>query len=417
VSYVVSGTAAAGVDYQTLSGTVPFPAGAATATITVVPIDDDLLETNEPVVVTLSAGAGYGVGAPATASLVIVSDDLPPDLIVQSVTAPGTAGADTDITVTDTTKNQGTGAAAASVAGFYLSANSSLDASDVFLGTRPVPRLEAGASSAGTASVRIPASTVTGTYYVLVKSDGSDQVPESNETNNVRASGSIKVGPDLLVSALSFPASAAPGATFSVSDTTRNQGGGAGGPTTTRFYLSTNSSLDTSDVLLGSRDVPALAAGASHSGVTSVTLPLNAPAAAYYVIAQADAGKVLTETSETNNNNAGRWLKVGADLIVSALTVPGVAGVGGAIDVSDSTRNQGAGPVDASATAFYLSADSFLNADDVFLGARSVGALAAGATSAMVTPVDHTSDDPTPALAVISSNLKLPLLRYNLLER
>ena len=46
-----------------------------------VPIDDALMESNELVVVTLTAGAGYGVGGGATASVAIVSDDLPPDLI------------------------------------------------------------------------------------------------------------------------------------------------------------------------------------------------------------------------------------------------------------------------------------------------------------------------------------------------
>ena len=34
----------------------------------------------------------------------------------------------------------------------------------------------------------------------------------------------------------------------------------------TRFYLSVNSTLDATDVLLGSRDVPALGPAASHAG-------------------------------------------------------------------------------------------------------------------------------------------------------
>ena len=41
VSYTVGGSATNGVDYQTLSGTVLIPAGEASATITVLPIDDN----------------------------------------------------------------------------------------------------------------------------------------------------------------------------------------------------------------------------------------------------------------------------------------------------------------------------------------------------------------------------------------
>ena len=86
------------------------------------------------------------------------------------------------------------------------------------------------------------------------------------ETNNVKATATIKIGPDLTVSALTMPASAVAGGSFSVTDTTQNLGGGGAAATATRFYLSVNSSLDASDVLLGSRDVPALGPAASHAG-------------------------------------------------------------------------------------------------------------------------------------------------------
>ena len=385
VQYVVAGTATAGADYQPLAGTVLFGAGAASATITVTPIDDELLESNESVVVTLSAGSGYGVGSPASASIAIVSDDLPPDLVVQAITAPATGGADADLVVADTTKNQGTGAASDSVTGFYLSTNSSLDASDVFLGSRPVPRLAPGATHQASTSLHLPASTAAGSYYVLAKSDWNSQLPESVETNNVKASATIKIGPDLLVSAVTTPAIAVPGTTFSVSDTTVNQGSGSAVASTTRYYLSSNSSFDANDLLLGSRQVPALAAGASHAGSALLPLPATTAGGSYYVIAQADSEKVVGETSETNNNKVGASFKVGGDLSVGLIKVPGIVAVGGTISVNDSTTNLGAGPVGDSSTGFYLSANSVLDASDQLLGGRAVGALAGGATSAGVT--------------------------------
>jgi subtilisin family serine protease/subtilase family serine protease len=384
VQYVVSGSAIAGTDYQALSGSVQFAPGAATATIPVVPIDDALLESNELVVVTLTMGAGYGIGG-GTASVAIVSDDLPPDLIVLSAKGPTVGGADADVVVTDTTGNQGTGTAAASATGFYLSTNTTLDAADVFLGSRPVPQLAPSATSAASTTLRVPASTTTGSYYVLAKGDWDGQVPESSETNNLRATSGIKIGPDLTVSAVTVPGSAAAGGSFNASDTTQNLGGGRAAATSTRFYLSVNSSLDASDPLIGSRDVPELAAGVSHAGSAVLTLPAATPGGVYYVIAQADGGKTLAESSEINNNRVSSSLKVGADLVVSTLSAPGTAALGSTISVTDTTKNQGAGPAADASTGFYLSVNSVLDATDVFLGARSLGALAPGVTSSTTT--------------------------------
>jgi Calx-beta domain len=75
VSYTVAGTATAGTDYTTLSGSVTFAAMSTTATITVTPIDDMTAEGDETVVVTLSAASGYTVGSPGSASLTIADND------------------------------------------------------------------------------------------------------------------------------------------------------------------------------------------------------------------------------------------------------------------------------------------------------------------------------------------------------
>ena len=82
-------------------------------------------------ILTLTADTAYSLGSPTAGTVTIVSDDLPPDLVVSSVTAPSTAGANVDIVVTDTTKNQGTGSSLPSKTGFYLSTNLSLDGTDV----------------------------------------------------------------------------------------------------------------------------------------------------------------------------------------------------------------------------------------------------------------------------------------------
>jgi subtilase family serine protease len=402
VNYAITGTATTGTDYTPLPGVVTLDAGAATATVVVTPIDDASYESNETVVLTLSANAGYSLGSPAAATVTIVSNDLPPDLIVSAMTAPAIAGPDTDIVVTDSTKNQGTGAAAASKTGFYLSTDTNLDALDTLLGSRVVSALTAGATLAGSTTLHLPPATVTGSYRVLAKADWDGAVNENSETNNVRASGVINVGPDLVVSAVTAPAIAAAGGTITVSDTTKNQGGSNAAATTTRFYWSTNTSIDASDQVLGNRSVPIIAAGVLNTASTTFTVPANAATGTYYIIAQADGAAELAEPVETNNTRSTGAINVGSDLIVTAVTVPASGTPGGTISVTDTTRNQGGGTSPASATGFYLSTNSSFSPDDTFIGSRDVGALAANVSATASTVVQLPLDTPTGSYQVIA---------------
>ena len=68
---------------------------------------------------------------------------------------------------------------------FYLSANAAIDGGDTPLGARPVPALAAGVSSTATTSLTIPASTSTGSYYLVALADGDSSVVETNENNNL----------------------------------------------------------------------------------------------------------------------------------------------------------------------------------------------------------------------------------------
>ncbi|HEY7516666.1 MAG TPA: Calx-beta domain-containing protein [Methylomirabilota bacterium] len=76
VKYTVSGTATSGSDYSALPGSVTIPAGATSATITVKPVNDTLMESPETVTLTLASAPGYTVGSPASASVTIASDEV-----------------------------------------------------------------------------------------------------------------------------------------------------------------------------------------------------------------------------------------------------------------------------------------------------------------------------------------------------
>ena len=380
VKYSIGGTATSGSDYDPIPETRIIPAGSETSTVLITTIDDLLAEVDETVTLTIGPDSAYIVSAKDTASVTIKSDELLSDLIITAFSAPATAAAGQTISLTDTTKNQGKGAADPSLTHFYLSTDNNPESSDVLLGIREVPALSAGASHPGSLTVTIPAGTAAGTWYVIAKADGQGTVVESSETNN-KSARSFIVGPDLDITAFSAPAVAGAGQAIVVTDTTKNAGAAAAGPSQTRFYLSANSAFEASDALIGSRSVPELAAGASSSSSTTVTIPQGTTVGTWYVIANADGEGAVAEAVETNNTYA-RTIKIGPDLDITALSAPAAAAAGQTIVVTDTTKNQGGGEAGPSVTQVFLSANGSVDPSDIRLGSRSVPALAAGTSSA-----------------------------------
>ena len=74
VSYTIGGTALNGVDYTLLPGTATFAAGQSNVVVTVAPIDDEIPEPTETVVLSLVSGTNYGVLAPSSATLSLTDD-------------------------------------------------------------------------------------------------------------------------------------------------------------------------------------------------------------------------------------------------------------------------------------------------------------------------------------------------------
>ena len=76
VFYTIGGTAANGVDYQTISASVVIAASSASATVVITPFDDVEEEGAETVTLTLTGGAGYTVGSQDSDTVTIADDDL-----------------------------------------------------------------------------------------------------------------------------------------------------------------------------------------------------------------------------------------------------------------------------------------------------------------------------------------------------
>ncbi len=244
-----------------------------------------------------------------------------------------------------------------------------------------MPSLNPGTASAGSTSVVIPAGTAPGSYFLIANADADGSVPESNENNNVRTKALTILAPDLTVTALSAPTVSGANRTISITETTRNATGvSAAPPSTTSYYLSTDAVWDAGDILFGSRDVPALTAGAIQSTLTaSYTLPTVA-GGNYVIIAKADGPLAIAESNEANNTRV-LAIKIGPDLSVTALAAPAKSGAGLSVTATDTTANAaGRSDVTNSTTSFYLSSDTVLGGDTL-VGSRSTGAIASGSNS------------------------------------
>ncbi len=307
------------------------------------------------------------------------------DLLIYSLTVPSSASEGQTISLTDTTQNSGTGTASASITKFYWSSNSSYDTGDTYLGERAIPALAAGASNTGSTSVVVPSGTCLGTSYIIAVADANNAVSETNESNNTK-SKSIKIGADLIVSSISAPATSGAGQSITVSDTTKNNGGCTAGASITKLYWSSNSSYDTGDTYLGERAIPALAAGASNTGSTSVVVPSGTTTGTRYIIARADANNAVPETSESNNNKS-KSIKIGPDLTIYSLSIPSSANLGATITITDTTKNNGGGSSGTSTTKLYLSTNTTYESGDTLLGSRAVPALSAGTSNSGSTSV------------------------------
>ena len=89
--------------------------------------------------------------------------------------------------MTATVRNAGAVASGSSTTRYYLSLDGVQNAGDTLLtGSRGVPGLAAGASSSGTVTVTIPASTPLNTYLLLACADDLNTVVETAETTNCK---------------------------------------------------------------------------------------------------------------------------------------------------------------------------------------------------------------------------------------
>lgn len=314
-----------------------------------------------------------------------------PDLVTLEVTqSPGRLSPGSSATVNDRVRNVGNSNSGISTTRYYLSADAEKDSGDTQLtGSRSVPDLAPGNESAATETISVPSSATPGTYYFLACADSSRIIKELDESNNcaVAPAQIVVEYPNLVVTATSNPpGSAAPGTSFTVTDTVRNESQVTATASKVRYYLSSDASRDGGDILLnGTRSVPLLTADASATGSRSVSIPSSASVGTYRLLACADDTTIVDESDEGDNCRAsGATVLIQlADLVTIAVShEPSAAAAGTSISVTDTVQNASSVTSSSATTRYFLSADALKSADDVQLSSsRYVASLAGGASS------------------------------------
>ena len=279
--------------------------------------------------------------------------------------------------------NQGNVLAGSSTVGFYLSTNTTFDASDVLLTTTTGYSLPAYQSSTRYANPVIPVGTAPGSYYVLFVADPANAVGEVNEANNVRSLALTLVAPSIdltnnnvYLSLTSVPA----GSSTQASSSLYNLGNALASPATVGYYFSANQTLDASDVLLTST-TGTVYGGGNASRYAPLTVPAGTPVGSYYILFVADYLNQLAESNETNNVAAILVQVVPAvvDLLTSQPYLsPSTSVPNGVVNASCYIQNQGNSPASSSNVGYYLSTNTVFDASDVLLLNAPGAALAAG---------------------------------------
>jgi subtilase family serine protease len=334
-----------------------------------------------------------------------------PDLVVSAVSpnassaAPGGA-----LSVTDSVQNQG-GAhtTVTTFVGYSLSVNTIYGDSDdlPITTTRAVGLLGPGEGSTATTNLAMPATVPPNDYHVCATADSTAVVAELSETNNALCStATISVSiADLIMSAVSTTATgAAPGGSFTLSNTAKNQGGGTAGAFTVAFHLSTDQTYGGADDIpfTTTRSVSGLNPGSTSTASTSLTVPTTTPLGPYYVCALADSGSAVDEgggVGESNNSLCtSAPIQVSQpDLIMTAVTpnAPTVSGTG-TLSVTDTVKNIGAAAASSFKVGYKLSPSASYDDPGAVASSttRTISSLAPGASNTATTTVTFSSATP-----------------------
>ncbi|HVG62977.1 MAG TPA: CARDB domain-containing protein [Hyalangium sp.] len=302
-----------------------------------------------------------------------------PDLIVSRVSAPASLSPSDRLEATVQVCNTGTASASAEV-DVYLLANADITSADGKMGSGSTGLLREGQCT--TVVVPSTAAVPRGQWHVAAWVDRTQAVPELVESNNTRIGGRTVVddGPDFTLSSVGGPATLPSGSAepITVTATVCNEGNVAA-PALVEVYLSVDSKLSETDVLVGSAPVEKLAPG--QCAPVSVQGSVSVSSGLWHVAAWVDRANAVVERVEVNNIRLGDRRPAGQapDLVLSEVSAPASVAVAQPVRAATQVCNQGTSPSAAATVSFFLSLDATITAADSLLGSAPVPELQAGA--------------------------------------
>ena len=250
-----------------------------------------------------------------TCDQITIQEDLPDIEATTVSTSSSSAVMGDTITVQYRIDNIGTDYSGSFYWKLYLSTDSTITTSDTFVDEFSVSSISGGSYRSGYEySVAIPTGMNTGYHYLGMIADNRDSVNELDETNNIVSSSSridIEEAADLVPDNPSGPNSGQAGQQVSISWRIDNTGDDASGWFYWEMYISTDSTITTSDTKLGStQQANSISGGSYRSGTYSPTLPSNLGQGTYYFGIITDTTSRVSEGDETNNIEVGNSIYI-----------------------------------------------------------------------------------------------------------
>jgi subtilase family serine protease len=229
-----------------------------------------------------------------------------PDLVPTALGGPMTGDVGHQISVSFTVTNQGTATADPNwIDQLWLSSDPVFGGDTLLANISRATALAVNDTYSVTRTPTLP-NVPPGTYYLLLRTDGTSQVYEGGaDANNDAAPVPITVHtPDLVPTAIDAPAMAAAATQITVSFTVKNEGAGPADPNwNDQLWLSTDQVLGGDMLLANAAHTMALAANDTYETLRTPTLP-DVPPGPYYLLVHTDSADQVYEGGAESNNVA-----------------------------------------------------------------------------------------------------------------
>jgi subtilase family serine protease len=275
-------------------------------------------------------------------------------------------------TLTYQAKNIGLDSINKSETAFYISTDTLFHSSDWFIGVDTIRPLQIGDSVQSQEVFQMPTSYANGHFYLFYRLDDLDFENEMNEDDNTAYSVlEVDIKSDIVALDQGDTLEILPNVlTLPLTYTIRNDGQRKSvGSFLTRFYLSTDSIIDNSDLVIANISENEIDSATSRSNIINISLTTPIDSNKNYILYNTDALQQDVELNE-NNNTGSYYLNFSdyANLLTYNLkdTIRYINSVT-TRPMSYTVYNNGNTTAKSTYTGIYWSTDSVLDTQDILL--------------------------------------------------